>query len=132
MVKEPAPPGFKGKVDALQKRYQQIQVELEEFDPAEKLRVSFTQHLEHGKSRVPKISKCICTSLESFSAAQYAEQDGQPNRPMYQLAAFEIMKEALGKTLHPHLKASVVKADPFSQRRSLRSRSQPFLSKIRK
>ncbi len=56
MVTEPAPPGFKGKVDALQNRYQQIQAEFEEFDLAEKLRVSFTQHLEHGKSRVPKIS----------------------------------------------------------------------------
>ncbi|KAL8911885.1 MAG: hypothetical protein Q9171_003012 [Xanthocarpia ochracea] len=101
---EPAPPGLKGKVDALQDRYKQIQGELEEFDLAKKLRFSLTEHLEHGKSRVPKIPSCICTSLGSFSATKYAERDGQPNRPMYQLAAFEIMKEALGKTFYPKIK----------------------------
>lgn len=52
-----------------------------------------------AQSKVDHISKCLCTSLGSFTSEKYAKNDGQPNRPMYQLVAFEVMKRTLGKLL---------------------------------
>ncbi|KAL8820877.1 MAG: hypothetical protein Q9223_000997 [Gallowayella weberi] len=94
LIPTPEPPGLKQ--EDIQARYGDIQKELEAGGSnsiAQRLRYAFGVLL--SKSNVDNISKCICTSLGSFTATKYVEKDKQPNRPLYQLFAFEIMKMAL-------------------------------------
>ncbi|KAL9634286.1 MAG: hypothetical protein Q9204_003060 [Flavoplaca sp. TL-2023a] len=85
----------------IQAKSQEIKHELDKDGIAAQLATAFEALLV--QSKVDHISKCLCTSLGSFTSEKYAKIDGQPNRPMYQLAAFEIMKASLEK----HLKKKV-------------------------
>ncbi|KAL8834122.1 MAG: hypothetical protein Q9176_007651 [Flavoplaca citrina] len=95
--------------EQIEARYQLVKHELDKDGVTTQLATAFEALLAHSK--VDHISKCLCTSLGSFTSEKYAKIDGQPNRPMYQLAAFEIMKATLEK--HLKKKASSVRVqDP--------------------
>ncbi|KAL8786212.1 MAG: hypothetical protein Q9213_002900 [Squamulea squamosa] len=89
------PPGLRK--EQVQARYRQVQEELDKDGIPEQLAIKFESHLVN--SAVHNIDRCVCTSLGSFTSTKYAEEDEQPNRPMYQLAAFETMKKSLEKYL---------------------------------
>ncbi len=81
----------------IQAKYQEIKHELDKDGIVAQLATAFEALL--AQSKVDHISKCLCTSLGSLTSEKYVKIDGQPNRPMYQLAAFEIMKASLGMLL---------------------------------
>ncbi|KAL8834123.1 MAG: hypothetical protein Q9176_007652 [Flavoplaca citrina] len=92
------------KLDEVQARYGQIQAELESGGPkslAYAIRQRFETQLRHKKSRVPKdIPACICLNFGSFTSPKYEELCKQKNRPMYHLAAFQVMKGVLDSYMH--------------------------------
>ncbi|KAL8880756.1 MAG: hypothetical protein Q9198_001898 [Flavoplaca austrocitrina] len=87
---EPEPSLTQEQIEA---RYQQVKHELDKDGVTTQLATAFEALL--AQSEVDHISKCLCTSLGSLTSEKYVKIDGQPNRPMYQLAAFEIMKASL-------------------------------------
>ncbi|KAL9628983.1 MAG: hypothetical protein Q9204_005538 [Flavoplaca sp. TL-2023a] len=93
----------------IQAKYQEIKHELDKDGIAAPLATAFEALL--AQSEVDHTSKCLCTSLGFFTSEKYAKIDGQPNRPMYQLAAFEIMKASLEKHLKKKV-SSVLVQDP--------------------
>ncbi|KAL8757879.1 MAG: hypothetical protein Q9199_001888 [Rusavskia elegans] len=90
-----APEGLK--LDQISARYGQVLRELEEGDESSfKYQIQYQFGNKLRTSKVPKdISKCLCTSLGSFTTNKYKDEYNQANRPMYQLAAFEYMKTIL-------------------------------------
>ncbi|KAL8849044.1 MAG: hypothetical protein Q9221_005942 [Calogaya cf. arnoldii] len=97
----PEPPGLT--LEKIEKRYNEVKEELNQHGTTNQLQNAFMSLL--ATSVVGNINKCVCTSLGSFTAEKFAEEDGQPNRPMYQLAAFEIMKGCLEN--HPKEKKKI-------------------------
>ncbi|KAL8651002.1 MAG: hypothetical protein Q9226_004905 [Calogaya cf. arnoldii] len=97
----PEPPGLT--LERIEKRYNEVKEELNQEGTTNQLQNAFMSLL--ATSVVGNINKCVCTSLGSFTAEKFAEEDGQPNRPMYQLAAFEILKGCLEK--HPKEKKKI-------------------------
>ncbi|KAL8877150.1 MAG: hypothetical protein Q9192_008724, partial [Flavoplaca navasiana] len=83
--------------EQIEARYQQVKHELYKDGVTPQLATSFEALL--AQSEVDHISKYLYTSLGSFTSEKYAIKDGQPNRPTYQLAAFEIMKPSFEKHL---------------------------------
>ncbi|KAL8798388.1 MAG: hypothetical protein Q9182_006711 [Xanthomendoza sp. 2 TL-2023] len=102
-IVKPSPAPLTLTQEDLRTQYREIQEELHAGDSksvAKRLSDDFRELL--SKSNVDNISKCICTSLGSFTVPDGIEEFNG-NRPLYQLAAFEIMK----LVLEDHLKKKI-------------------------